>query len=266
MFSQNELILMIMVVSVLLVFIIVLTILDIKEYKKNKDIDVSENVGEEQDVKEEIVSIESKEKEVIEVEEVKEENITFEKEEQQEEVFFEELESEVYDSVPVEPEISYETYTNKEIKIDLPNELDKIEETIEPDGEKIVTSFEEEQERTAIISLDELLKKSDNLYQENENIQYDDGNEPISLDEILNMYNKENDVAIPEVMQEIEIKEEKEEKKELYSKKESIPFISSIYGIENNEMSFENTANFEKFDRESNNEFMRRLKEMNNNK
>ena len=45
-----------------------------------------------------------------------------------------------------------------------------------------------------------------------------------------------------------------------------MPFISSIYGFENDEMSFENTANYEKMDRAKTNEFMRRLKEMNENK
>lgn len=167
----------------------------------------------------------------------------------------------------VEPEITYSDYANEMPKrVNLNEELSKVEETMvsEDEIEKKALSFEEEQERTAIISLDELMQKSDDLYNENEVVQYDDGNEPISIDEIINMYNKEEkEINIPEVQAIVEEKNEEPvmEKKELYTKKEEIPFISSVYGIEKNEMSFENTATYEKLDREKTNEFMRELKE-----
>ena len=301
MFSQNELILMIIVVSVLLVSIIILTILDIKEYKRNKNNELNE-LEEEKVISEDDEIMVSKD-DMIQVEEVNDERniqeeihaeplevaITNEVDNIKPEPFFEEIESEEYEESIPEPEISYQTYVEnkpeveKEEKTDINAELEKIENTIEPDSEKVISTFEEEQERTAIISLDELMKKTDTLYSENEILQYDDGNEPISLDEVLNMYNKEN-VSDTEKVEEneytnevlssvldttnekIEIEEVKEEKKELYTKKETIPFISIVTGLENDEMSFENTANYEKFTKDENAEFMQRLKRMNENK
>ena len=52
--------------------------------------------------------------------------------------------------------------------------------------EKIaLTNYEEQQEATAIISLDELVKKGKEMYESNEITQYEDeGNEPISLEEL----------------------------------------------------------------------------------
>ena len=54
--------------------------------------------------------------------------------------------------------------------------------------------FEIEQEECAIISLDELSKISNNLYDSNEFMQYDDGNEPITIDEVINNYYSNIDV------------------------------------------------------------------------
>jgi hypothetical protein len=58
------------------------------------------------------------------------------------------------------------------------------------------------------------------------------------------------------------------EEKVPYSKKETIPFVSSVYGIEkdNNALEFENTATYEKLDRQKYNDFVAQLKEMNENK
>ena len=262
MFSQTEILLMIFVVSFLLVFIVILTILDIKEYRKNKDVlELEEDIdtSKEEDVqivKDEVTIMEVEDSEPLEVKEIKNEV-------NDNELFMEEEEI-----IPVkiektkEPEITYNDYKEEIPKrVDLNEELTKVEETMveENEIEDKALSFEEEQERTAIISLDELMQKSDDLYNENEYVQYDDGNEPISIDEVINMYNKEEkEISIPEVR---EIVEEKVETKELYTKKEEIPFISSIYGVEKNEMSFENTATYEKLDRAKSNEFMRELRE-----
>ena len=142
-----------------------------------------------------------------------------------------------------------------------------------------ITNFEAEQERTAIISLDELMKRSDELYNDNEEMQYDDGNEPISIDEVIKMFSHEEEKVENKFSQ---VKEEiKEETKEIhkvydqvveeripYSKKETIPFISSVYGIEKDEnaLEFENTDTYEKLDRQNYNDFVAQLKEMNENK
>ncbi len=281
MFSQNELLLMIFVVGVLLVFITILTILDIREYLKNKNAKL-DNLFEDESVMEEVEPEKLEEVEMVEIAEPKEEvvEIASIKEEVPETDLFEEFGEETYnveekpveavieeEKKAVEPEISYTDFVQEEVptRVNLNEELIKANETMveENEIENHVVSFEEEQERTAIISLDELLKKSDDLYSENEVVQYDDGNEPISIDEVIKMYNKEEkEVELPEVMETVMEEEETIPlKKDIYVKKEDIPFISSIYGIEKNEMAFENTATYEKLDREKSNEFMRELKE-----
>jgi len=62
----------------------------------------------------------------------------------------------------------------------LTEELEKAE--AENNNNISLTSYEEEQESNAIISLEELVKKSKEMYEANELTQYaDEGNEPISL-------------------------------------------------------------------------------------
>lgn len=54
-----------------------------------------------------------------------------------------------------------------------------------------LTAYEEEQEENAIISLDELVKKSKEMYAANELTQYkDEGNEPISLEDLERRMNR----------------------------------------------------------------------------
>lgn len=275
MFSQNEIMLMIGVVSILLFCITILTILDIREYlKAKKGLIVEESsLGKE-------YAHEEKELEPIKVMEVEEEKpalIVEPKQEKQEEIYLEEMEDE---TVEVKPEINpiidegEEVYIPKvevkETKVEIPQveikqvkkrldafeELEEIENNL-PNKKDDITNFEAEQERTAIISLDELMKRSDELYSDNEVVQYDDGNEPISIDEVIKMFKKDEPVETVS-----------KEEKVPYSKKETIPFISSVYGIEkeNNSLEFENTATYEKLDREKYNDFVTQLKEMNENK
>lgn len=284
MFSQNEILLMIGVVSVLLVCISILTVLDIKDYLKAKNglLTEEDSLDEEETVTmEEPISVSLEE----EKEEVKEDTVqTFEDEPTNKEVYFEEMEDESFEEKPVITPVKEEiVMPREEIKkekkrLDILDELEEIENNL-PNKKDDVTNFEMEQERTAIISLDELLKKSEDLYSDNEVVQYDDGNEPISIDEVLKMFKKDDEEevqaveekAVPEVFQEVveenKVQEQVEEK-ELYSKKETIPFISSIYGIEqdSNALEFENTATYEKLDRQNQNDFITQLREMNENK
>ena len=147
-----------------------------------------------------------------------------------------------------------------------------------------LAKFEEEQEENAIISLDELYEKSKTLYDQNEITQYEDeGNEPISLADLEMRMNKIKEEVIEIEKEEKEpVKEIKEEIKvvklddlntistnETYKEDKifkSSPIISPIFGIEKqtNDMEFENTANYEKFDDEikKTNEFLRVLKEL----
>ena len=169
------------------------------------------------------------------------------------------------------------------------------------DTEPVINNYEIEQEENAIISLDELLKKGKEMYESNEATQYaDDGNEPISLEELdlcdNDEYNKpfiiENVVPKEETVESevieaplsIEVLEEMDKKvnvrldnnnviqtevKNEARKFKSSPIISPIYGIESksesvNDLALENTANYDKLDQEikKTNEFIMSLKEL----
>ena len=279
MFSQNEIILMIGVVSTLLVIITILTVLDVKDYLKNKDSDEEEyefgeelqtNMVEEQEevnekldtvevleVKndEEILIADVNDEPTVSIEPVKKEIVEPMIEEFEEPLMIEEVEESTPNTLVMEEE-----YQPEHANVDMKEELNKVLDTI-PSEDNLVTSFEEEQERTAIISLDELMNRSNELYNQNEVVQYDDGNEPISIDEVISMFNKE-EKSVPEVMQDI-VEDNVSQKKEAYTHKETTPFISSVYGIEptNNSLEFENTATYEKLSRVKKNEFMTKLRE-----
>ena len=166
-----------------------------------------------------------------------------------------------------------------------------------------LTSYEEEQEENAIISLEELVRKSKEMYADNELTQYaDEGNEPISLEDLEKKMRIERETIteqyqeIPEIIETLDVGETKtqmklddfntikvesekvlvEEKREvpLYQaekKFERSPVISPIYGIEKTltpeEIALENTANYEKLDEEikKTNEFLMTLRELQKN-
>lgn len=155
-----------------------------------------------------------------------------------------------------------------------------------------LTEFEEEQEKNAIISVQELMKKGDTLYEQNEITQYaDEGDEPISLQDLeIRMNNiKEEAKALDQKQQEPEIIESKPivdnkvslddfysiDKSKAYNDDhvfKSSPIISPIFGIEkqrsnDNSLELENTANYEKLDEEikKTNEFLGKLRELQKN-
>lgn len=143
-----------------------------------------------------------------------------------------------------------------------------------------LTAYEEEQESNAIISLEELVKKSKEMYAANELSQYkDEGNEPISLQDLEKRANREQNIAeysepfiienvVPKISEE-EIKEMtetnvnnsvvEEDKKQVRlddlntivkerpaayqttTKFRSSPVISPIYGIEKRESTNNNS-------------------------
>ena len=138
-----------------------------------------------------------------------------------------------------------------------------------------LTNYEEQQEENAIISLEELVRKSKKMYESNEITQYaDEGNEPISLQEYAlkvgmdSVPSYEEPFIISNVVPEEEVVEEVETKMEEVTSTikgfQSSPIISPIYGIESNELALENTANYEKLDKEikRTNEFLMSLKEL----
>ena len=158
-----------------------------------------------------------------------------------------------------------------------------------------LTNYEEKQEENAIISLEELVKKSKDMYEANELTQYaDEGNEPITLQELEEKVGKEstkiedtfiieNVVPVEEletpvveeepVLQQITMDDfntiKVEEVKEESKKFKSSPIISPIFGIEkgdtsNTDMELENTADYDKLDQEikKTNEFLMTLREL----
>ena len=160
--------------------------------------------------------------EAIKVEEIKEDSITMEEEVEildVENLILETMIEETKEEpVKVEEELTY-TSVEPDVKqaqeelMRLTAELEKAEqETKNID----LTSYEEEQEENAIISLEELVRKSKEMYETNEITQYEDeGNEPISLEDLEERMSKikeettslENDT--PVIIETIE--EQKEE-------------------------------------------------------
>lgn len=124
-----------------------------------------------------------------------------------EEIVLETMEEEpVVEEVKVEEELTYTSIEPnrqqaQEELMRLTLELEKAEQeqkNIE------LTAYEEEQEENAIISLDELVAKSKEMYEANEITQYaDEGNEPISLEDLEKRMNKvQEEVAAIESIEE----------------------------------------------------------------
>lgn len=168
-------------------------------------------------------------------------------------------------------------------EIEAKKELEEITKKLEQKEENKnieLTEFEQMQEDTAIISLDELMKKAGEIYSYNEEIQYkDEGNEPISLKDLDSR--KKNistitDEKVDEVLTIDEfnititpVEEEKTSQIEINEKFKPSSIISPVYGMKaniskNTDLELENTANYEKLDEEirKTNEFMATLKEL----
>ena len=174
---------------------------------------------------------------------------------------------------------------------------EEIQEQEEVSNNISLTNYEEEQEENAIISLEELVKKSKDMYEANELTQYaDEGNEPITLQELEQKVGKESakiedtfiienvvpkeELETPVVEEEpvlqqvtlddfntVKVEDIKQNTEEIKRFKSS-PIISPIYGIEkevsDNDMELENTADYEKLDQEikKTNEFLMTLREL----
>lgn len=142
-----------------------------------------------------------------------------------------------------------------------------------PTIENSIDQFELSQEENAIISLDQFNKVSDKIYNDNEITQYkDEGNEPISIQELEKLYNSNETVIKDDIN--TDVKEEKIATTEaIQSKFKSSPIISPVFGIDDggdesiNNMALENTANLDKLNEEirKTNEFLNTLRELRKN-
>ena len=258
--------------------------------------------------KEETAPIKQVVKEEKVVEEVKEvENskpVIIENKEEQTSIVEEEsenIESLVLDNMetePVEEEITYTSIepSHEEAQEELRRLTEELEKAEEETKNIDLTSYEEAQERDAIISLDELIKKSKEMYASNELTQYEDeGNESISLADLEAKMKqvaaieeepvKYTEPVIEPIIEQIEetpvveqmvlddfdtVKVEVEKRpvyQESFKYKPS-PIISPVYGIEKtkrqNDLELENTANYEKLDEEikKTNDFIMTLKDL----
>jgi hypothetical protein len=189
-----------------------------------------------------------------------------------------------------EEELEYtDIEPNKEEAIRQLQELTEQLTKEEPVENIELTDYETEQEKSAIISLDELVSKSKEMYEANEITQYaDEGNEPISINDLEKQVQmkKDPEYTKPFVVENVvDEKITKEEINEMYDNKtvklddlntvkveepkkwHSSPIISPVFGIEKKEVSImelENTANYDKLDQEikKTNDFVMTLKDL----
>ena len=272
----------------------------IEEVTTNEDVSVIEDIEEQMEVfVQEIKSSEQVQIEQlseIEVVEQLENNVVEQIEEQNVVEIIEEVKA-VNNIEKEEISVAEETldYTNAEPnRFEAQEELRKLTEALEQAEESTknidLTSYEEMQEKEAIISLEELMKRSKEMYESNELTQYaDEGNEPISLEDLERKVKESleiesiaeettvnsepvviEQITMTEVMQETpeiiksaeptkfimddfySIKEEPK-KSTAYQEYKSMPVISPIYGLEKKNASsleLENTANYDKLDEE----------------
>ncbi len=212
-----------------------------------------------------------------------------------------EVQPEVIEPVKETEELTYTSIepTKQEAQAELRRLTEELEAASASQEENItLTSFEEEQERDAIISLEELIKRSKEMYESNEISQYDDENIPISLSDLERQIQEtlqETEIldtpAEPVLIETPTIEPIKEEQEQLILEdlntvevnekpisnayKTEVfkisPVISPIYGIEktrnSNDMELENTANYEKLDAEikKTNEFLATIKDLQKN-
>lgn len=254
-FTEKELIIMLSVVCFLLLIVIILTISELLNRKK-------EIILEEE--QEELSSIQKEE--MIEMttqaqEEVLENN-NIEIQEVNEVVTDEEIES-----LDLEPPMikKIETVeTNLDNKEKALVELAKIEDTLEHQVslEDTLTNLETIEEENAIISYQELLENTNELT----TVMEDDGDEPITLDEVFKLFNGNNDdgIVINESLEALPIEEAYQ------GEFNSSPYLSPINGVEGENLAdiqLENTANLEKLDKEirKTNQFLNILNELKKN-
>ena len=134
----------------------------------------------------------------------------------------------------------------------------EIEEKIEKDKYEI---FEKEQEKNAIISYNELKKSFDQLYSENEKIQYlEDDEIPINIEEL---YKKKETT---EETNKVEMKDFSDMRKtqqiQSTSTFKNSPYLSPVYGIQEPPVE---TKKIPDIEIESANQFLQTLKELKNN-
>lgn len=242
-FTHKELIIMGFILGFSFLLLLVFFVLEILVKKKKKNIDELEQIEieESNELQESKKMIEVKEQvEVLEIEPNEEDKLNVI---QINDVIIDE-------DLPVE----------EKVKI----ELSKFEEQLEHEIslEDTITNLETIEEESAIISYQELISNTNKLNV----VLTDDGNEPISIDEVFKMFDGSNfdGLTVTESLENIS-------SPNLYQNEfQSSPYVSPITGIQSDnlvDIKLENTANLEKLDRElrKTNEFLNILNELKKN-
>ena len=262
-FTEKELLIMALVIAGLLLIVIILAILELLDRKKN--FTYEENLEE--------VDMNTIEPEttLLETSEITNQNIEVNKEEL-------EIKTNLEEFTPTENKEEIELLLDDEPvikKIDIQDEnispvkkakieLEKIEEEItnQPSLEDTLTNLETIEEENAIISYQELLENTNELT----TVLEDDGDEPITLDEVFKLFNGSTDsgVIVNEALDALPIEEAYQ------GEFNSTPYLSPVNGLENEnlaEIQLENTANLEKLDKEirKTNQFLNILNELKKN-
>ena len=195
-FSKTELIVMASVLGSVLLIIIILTILDfIDEKKERKLLNSVSKKDMKLEEKEVVTPCKSSEVvEEIEVLDFDEPVIEMKKENTDNVASFNDFDSCIIDDGIVSYEDIAPSKDDKILVVEKSEEEKKKDALMmlasikEESYENTITNFELEQEENAIISYDELVKVSDKLYSQNEIVQYDDGDEPITIDEVIKRF------------------------------------------------------------------------------
>lgn len=268
-FTQRELMIMGLILGSLILIILILIISEKFGNKESVDI-LEEDVSLEKPVEKietENIKIEKIETEDIienkeEVEEIKQEAKPLEVNELA--VKQDEIEELIIDDEPIIKKIESPEVLSIEPVEKVKMELLKAEEEIvnQPSLEDTLTNLETIEEENAIISYQELLENTHDLTMALE----DDGDEPITLDEVFKLFNGSNDngIVINEALEAIPIEDA------YHGEFNSTPYLSPINGVESEslaEIQLENTANLEKLDKEirKTNQFLNILNELKKN-
>lgn len=265
-FTQRELMIMGLILGSLILIILILIISEKFGNKESVDI-LEEDVSLEKPV-------EKIEAENIKIEKIETENIIENKEEIKQEakpfevnelaVKQDEIEELIIDDEPIIKKIESPEVLSIEPVEKAKMELLKAEEEIvnQPSLEDTLTNLETIEEENAIISYQELLENTHDLTMALE----DDGDEPITLDEVFKLFNGSNDngIVINEALEAIPIEDA------YHGEFNSTPYLSPINGVESEslaEIQLENTANLEKLDKEirKTNQFLNILNELKKN-
>lgn len=276
---NNELILVYSLIALVVILIVVIIIIDKRESKKkpqnlfdtlNMKIIADPNTIQEDTIKEdsktEIVELnqETSNKQVSfdDISPIPEVNINNSAVIENLEDISNSIDEEIYHETDLEK-------TQAQIRVEeINNALKKaqIEEQIQEDK---YAKFEEEQEKNAIISYNELKESFDRLYSENEKIQYlEDDEIPINIDELYQLTNtnekeeKNKEITKVKLDDFSNITDTKTEQKTTSTFKSS-PLISPVYGIQKPPVQQEKSILDN--DIEDANLFLKNLKELKNN-